>query len=87
MTEDPYLAGIMARQPRTDPEARAMTHEWQPIETAPKDGTDILFFGSRNGVWFGRYNPAPKGWCLGLPTDGESPTHWMPLPDPPRPAP
>lgn len=70
--------------------------EWQPIETAPKDGRDIL-------VWMplgdGRGNPtvAVVDWYV---ANGEShwriaegvfgplaldfpPTHWMPLPEPP----
>lgn len=61
---------------------------WQPIETAPKDGTpiDIWCAGFRycNAYW-GR---AEKHW---LTEDGdliydiyfEHPTHWMPEPDPP----
>jgi hypothetical protein len=57
--------------------------EWQPIETAPKDGKDILVFGeqlrrvafwdeARGGLW--------SRW------PGREPiraTHWMPLPEPP----
>ena len=60
---------------------------WQPIETAPKDGTIILLFG-------GAYHPFPGYWELRRfnPTRpwvsvvNESrlyehvPTHWMPLP-------
>lgn len=63
--------------------------DWQPMETAPTDGTDVL-------LWW-------PFWCKGRPTigrfgykniqqwlapealegDGDPPTHWMPLPDPP----
>ena len=77
---------------------------WQPIETAPRDGTeiDVWVDGHRvcNVHWsFSRSgttgepidDPAWDGWAV----DGASgqsytpnyvrgtPTHWMPLPEPP----
>lgn len=74
--------------------------EWQPIETAPKDGTEILGFERmKTGDYFkvvywtldgddiygNGGNPVP-GWTA--PDDGYvggfSPTHWQPLPDPPE---
>jgi hypothetical protein len=62
-----------------------MGSSWQPIGTAPKDGTAILTFQSnlmtggkmRVAVW--RDDTVPKGWSA----SEESPTHWMPLPIPP----
>ena len=62
--------------------------KWQPIETAPKDGTEILTV--KHGVmvinnwhrcWMTR-----KGQEL-VYNDWQwqsKPTHWMPLPDPPE---
>lgn len=59
--------------------------EWQPIETAPKDGTDIFVAG-------GKFKPMVAFWFR----DGwvnvwtfedrtaPNPTHWMPLPEPPK---
>ena len=61
--------------------------EWQPIETAPKDGHAIL---ASDPAWHGV--PCPMFW------NGEEwqhwfrselygaydPTHWMPLPAPPE---
>jgi len=70
--------------------------QWQPIETAPKDGTAILL-GSRGGAWVGKwlpvyvsgYRPDNPWSSLMLNHDhmGEKrckPTHWMPLPAAPR---
>ena len=54
---------------------------WQPIESAPKDGTEILLY--------------PYAVCKWDTEDGaffrddsdiwpQHPTHWMPLPKPPK---
>lgn len=63
--------------------------QWQPIETAPKDDTNVLLwwpFWVKNRPtigWFGHRGiqqwVCPEA-CEG---DGEPPTHWMPLPPPP----
>lgn len=58
--------------------------EWQPIETAPKDGTRILV--CRNDL----VEPVTIAyWSMGecrfmtpLVLDFRPLTHWMPLPDP-----
>lgn len=64
--------------------------EWKPIETAPKDGTEILVRGpQRDGGVYHDVQAWPDGWT-GMPwpvalmdyAAGE-PTHWMPLPEPP----
>lgn len=62
-------------------------NEWQPIETAPKDGTRVLVWRKheagysqasrlgvdyyKNGSWWGSRRLMP-------------PTHWMPLPQAPE---
>ena len=73
--------------------------EWQPIETAPKDGTHILVYpptwpgGSASIAFWNddKYAKRPRPfWCrdddFGRVTDSrqKSTTHWMPLPDPPK---
>jgi len=72
--------------------------EWQPIETAPKDGTYILI---APGLWTGvtcgigvydldRYAKKPRAFWRRVEGHGRSqsrevpPTHWMPLPEPPK---
>ena len=70
-------------------------NEWQPIETAPKDGTRILVYNG--SIYVAAWEEATmtlkekKDWvysCYSL--NGWNyyeivyePTHWMPLPKPP----
>lgn len=64
--------------------------EWQPIETAPKDGTRILVFGPYCGglpimatsKWLPWTEDRVEKGCWYA--NGVAPTHWMPLPDPPK---
>lgn len=59
---------------------------WQPIETAPKDGTDVLVWGPGCKSIVASWNPAETRWSDGFWDDGltDDPwihaTHWMPLP-------
>jgi hypothetical protein len=73
--------------------------EWQPIETAPKDGRLILLADysgyaelGEDGIWIasGRWLPEADPERFGVPghwTDGVEflyrPEYWMPLPTPP----
>lgn len=65
--------------------------QWQPMETAPKDGTNILLLNDKGNMatalWQGE--GAMEGWWLrgnsGHRPDvffngHRAPTHWMPLP-------
>lgn len=76
--------------------------EWQPIETAPKDGTRVLVSYPLEGGWqiylaawerknssfIGRF----EGWYIDrahyaltcITKKVHFPTHWMPLPEPPK---
>ena len=70
-----------------------MTVEWQPIETAPVDGSRILINTERRGVREAKFymgNP-DDGFCFYDNMVGGGPmtifydaTHWMPLPEPPK---
>jgi hypothetical protein len=71
--------------------------EWQPIETAPRDGTSVLLFATQNPhdmvdykgaqVLSGYWCQLDEAWCsTGSTWTGPfyDPTHWMPLPEPPK---
>lgn len=57
--------------------------DWQPIESAPKDGTPFLSCKGARVMWttYG-YNGWESGW-LNEHEYVVFPTHWMPLPEPP----
>lgn len=69
--------------------------EWQPIETAPKDGRHILLFapGYRPDInppdyyvaqWrYGMWSLVHAGGYAVDALLDEEPSHWMPLPNPP----
>jgi hypothetical protein len=70
-----------------------MKSDWQPISTAPKDGSHILVSLVRNGVRIvgkGHYAALGYGcrkeWFVDAvnSSSDESPTHWMALPEPPQ---
>lgn len=64
--------------------------QWQPIKTAPKDGTVIIVYRPK---FDGKYIPrvGTDIWgnfagtdCWGGSRSDTPPTHWMPLPEPPK---
>jgi hypothetical protein len=61
--------------------------QWQPIGTAPGDGSYFLICQGRNGiVRVGRFSPVYSHWSTGSgPMDVLAEvTHWMPLPAAPK---
>ena len=69
---------------------------WQPIETAPKDVTEVLVwemlphlaswgnddnFPDEDPQWF---DNSYDGYSIGYSSCPLNPTHWMPLPAPPK---
>jgi hypothetical protein len=70
--------------------AAARAYQWMPIETAPKDGTDILVaYGSSVG-WMNivKWHEKKSGWRWVCSYTHKrlwnNPTHWLPLPQPPQ---
>lgn len=64
--------------------------EWQPIETAPKDGRDVLLcrLDDDGSYWMETATWWVRAWAvvgaIREPYVIEfEPTHWMPLPPPP----
>lgn len=71
---------------------------WQPIETAPKDGTTVVVYfkglGPMTVAWEDPWGDGPEAatWCVTDHKHGPYPvrgyrtgddTHWRPLPEPP----
>ena len=73
--------------------SEAKCETWQPIATAPKDGTRIICFWPN----YGRHRPVVGEACWMAPSHlfmphfchagnwtPADPSHWMPLPTPPK---
>lgn len=59
---------------------------WQPIETAPKDGTRVLMHKAGVGkysTFVGWWNCRDESW-RDISHLFRDPSHWMPLPEPPE---
>lgn len=87
----PELVAAWNTRPAADALATLRADEWQPIETAPKDGTWVWAFWPVQAT---EYQQRATRWLKGA-TDGPfwidaedwidwtQPTHWRPLPAPP----
>lgn len=84
-------AMMAAHRQDTEACANAYLEQWQPIETAPKDGTRILLGWKGASVMpqaIARW--LTDGWSIDSPLAGRfvrPPTHWQPLPLPPKESP
>ena len=66
--------------------------DWQPIETAPKDGTRVMVWNAVTGSYITAFEPPKfaarglwpmRGWGEHDGTWYPEPTHWQRLPNPP----
>lgn len=79
----------------SDLKAYMEREEWQPIETAPMDGSFVVLYGYfektfgvindnphefRLGKWNNNFEEWVDSWDVG----GFPATHWKPLPQPPK---
>lgn len=65
---------------------RRVMAEWQPIETAPRNGTPVLLWkaSTREHYVAAKLNSANgPGWCTPDGFEIFRATHWQPLPEPP----
>jgi len=53
---------------------------WLPIESAPKDGTEVLLGGKCGSVTCAIYSQREQRWYGDTDCPCEWATHWMPLP-------
>ena len=63
--------------------------EWQPIETAPKNGTRIIVFRPKANEYIhhiseDRWCKIGSTFCWARSNEKMQPTHWMPFPQPPK---
>ena len=67
--------------------------KWRPIETAPRDGTEIILaiedgfgvLGNRVNAIVGMFSTTDSCWVDAMNySETYPPTHWMPVPEPPK---
>lgn len=73
---------------------RVLKSEWRPIESAPKDVPLVVWakecFGRERSAYVAMFESKYDWWEVqGVggyewETEIDTPTHWMPLPDPPK---
>ena len=86
------LEGCYAIDFAAQQHAAQVARDWQPIETAPRDGTYILLDWFLEGGGGGHpevafWHSTKQLWCSSRLLNAEgyySPTHWQPLPEPPK---
>ncbi len=68
--------------------ARKTAATWQPIETAPLDGSEIIVWSYREDAFVAFWHGPSNSWLwTSRDLSGDErldPTHWQPLPPPPK---
>lgn len=71
--------------------AARIVDDWEPMDTAPKDGTVILVYRKIDAdtimnlvAWWSEKDRAWQYGKFDRLRSELSPTHWMPLPEPPQ---
>lgn len=77
----------MSDQPGNSPVRPEVSsaNTWRPIDSAPKDGSEILIYdGFEPFAGSGYWNAEDAEWigCSRRSALWKQPTHWMPLPEP-----
>lgn len=79
--DDEWRAALAASAPSRE------VPGWMPIETAPKDGKDLLVFTTDQLVRLAFFDRAREGvWSCWPGRERIYPTHWIPLPAAPSPS-
>jgi hypothetical protein len=82
------MRALLSRAEKAEAENERLraAQAWQPIKTAPRDGTKILSFVwtiYQGGVVVAHWDD--NDGFIDCDSDFWEPTHWLPLPEPPTP--
>jgi hypothetical protein len=84
------VRAALSTHSQADQQAAQVVAQWQPIETAPKDGSRVVLANrqtAHTGFWGPRHY-GPNWWMVSEHVAAFStinpPTHWMPLPAAPE---
>ena len=80
---------IMKHQTEYVEELEASKPRWIPVtERLPGAGEIVLVYGKRGGIYTAEHNRSARWpgsfWKLNSKSHHCEPTHWMPLPEPPK---
>ncbi len=81
----PTRGGDIFIMAQVDRIVKELCPHWQPISTAPRGGSVIFGTTVQEKIpHFVYYSPIRGAWVDSKHTVTVYPTHWMPIPDPPK---